>query len=146
MFRLAVFLSAIACASGLVARSALTMTTGSQVPYRIRLKRISNQNKGRMRLNVFRSNQHIYAQVIDDKEGTTLCAASTLDETVKEATGGKGNDVSAAGKVGALLAERAKGKGLESVYFDRFSGSNKNLYHGRVKALVEGAREAGLTV
>ena len=111
MFRLAVFLSAIACASGLVARSALTMTTGSQVPYRIRLKRISNQNKGRMRLNVFRSNQHIYAQVIDDKEGTTLCAASTLDETVKEATGGKGNDVSAAGKVGALLAERAKGKG-----------------------------------
>merc|ERR1719484_451092 len=141
MFRLAVFLSAIACASGLVARSALTMTTGSQVPYRIRLKRISNQNKGRMRLNVFRSNQHIYAQ-----EGTTLCAASTLDETVKEATGGKGNDVSAAGKVGALLAERAKGKGLESVYFDRFSGSNKYLYHGRVKALVEGAREAGLTV
>ena len=99
-----------------------------------------------MRLNVFRSNNHIYAQVIDDKEGTTLCAASTLDETVKEATGGKGNDVSAAGKVGALLAERAKGKGLESVYFDRFSGSNKYLYHGRVKALVEGAREAGLTV
>ena len=99
-----------------------------------------------MRLNIFRSNNHIYAQIIDDVEGSTLAAASTLDETVKEASGGKGNDMSAAGKVGALLAERAKAKGLESVYFDRFSGSHKFLYHGRVKALVEGAREGGLTV
>ena len=65
-----------------------------------------------MRLNVFRSNNHIYAQVIDDKEGNTVCAASTLDESIKSENP-KGNDRSAAGRVGALLAERAKAKGLD---------------------------------
>lgn len=97
-----------------------------------------------MRLSIFRSNNHIYAQVIDDKEGNTLCAASSLDETLK--ADGPGRDQAAAAKVGALLAERAKAKGLEALYFDRFSGSHKYLYHGRVKALVEGVREGGVTV
>ena len=97
-----------------------------------------------MRLNVFRSNNHIYAQVIDDLEGHTLCAASSLDESLKE--DGKGNDKGAASKVGALLAERAKAKGLEQLYYDRFSGTHKYLFHGRVKALVDGVRDAGITV
>ena len=110
-----------------------------------RRKRIANQDKGRLRLNVFRSNNHIYAQVIDDKEGNTVCAASTLDESIKSENP-KGNDRSAAGRVGALLAERAKAKGLDKLYFDRFSGSHKYLFHGRVKALVDGVREGGITV
>ena len=140
--------------------------SGSQIAYRIRRKRIANQvrdsahhslpaklrltcfspqDKGRLRLNVFRSNNHIYAQVIDDKEGNTVCAASTLDESIKSENP-KGNDRSAAGRVGALLAERAKAKGLDKLYFDRFSGSHKYLFHGRVKALVDGVREGGITV
>ena len=110
-----------------------------------RRKRVANQDKGRLRLNVFRSNNHIYAQVIDDKEGNTVCAASTLDESIKSENP-KGNDRSAAGRVGALLAERAKAKGLDKLYFDRFSGSHKYLFHGRVKALVDGVREGGITV
>lgn len=97
-----------------------------------------------MRLNVFRSNNHIYAQVIDDFEGNTLVAASSLDSPIKE--GGKGNDKANAAKVGVLLAERAKAKGLENLYYDRFSGSHKYLFHGRVKALVDGVREGGVNV
>jgi len=112
-----------------------------------RRKRLANQDRGRMRLNVFRSNNHIYAQVIDDKEGNTLCAASTLDKDLKSENP-KGNDQAAAGRVGALLAERAKAKGLEALYFDRFSnsGNHKYLFHGRVKALVDGVREGGIKV
>jgi len=112
-----------------------------------RRKRLANQDRGRMRLNVFRSNNHIYAQVIDDKEGNTLCAASTLDKDLKSENP-KGNDQAAAGRVGALLAERAKAKGLEKLYFDRFSnsGNHKYLFHGRVKALVDGVREGGIKV
>jgi large subunit ribosomal protein L18 len=112
-----------------------------------RRKRLANQDRDRMRLNVFRSNNHIYAQVIDDKEGNTLCAASTLDKSIKEENP-KGNDQSAAGRVGALLAERAKAKGLEKLYFDRFSnsGNRKYLFHGRVKALVDAVREGGIKV
>mmetsp|Transcript_10461 Transcript_10461/g.31225 ORF Transcript_10461/g.31225 Transcript_10461/m.31225 type:complete len:144 (+) Transcript_10461:111-542(+) len=143
MARLAYGVLALAAACSALVRTQLSMGSGSQVAYRIRRKRIANQDKGRMRLNVFRSNNNIYAQVIDDKAGHTLCSASTLDETLKD---GKTNDQAAAAKVGALLAERAKGKGLEKVYFDRFSGSHKYLYHGRVKALVEGLREGGVTV
>ena len=153
MVRLAALaLGAVAVASGFVAPQTAPRTaaptvlnSGSQIAYRIRRKRIGNQDKGRMRLNVFRSNSHIYAQVIDDKEGSTLCAASTLDESIK-AENPKGNDRAAAGRVGALLAERAKAKGYEKLYFDRFSGSHKYLFHGRVKALVDGVREGGITV
>ena len=88
------------------------------------------------RLNVFRSNANIYAQLIDDVNGVTLASASTLDKDFEGATG----NVEAAKKVGALVAERAKAKGIEVVVFDR----GGYIYHGRVAALAEGAREAGL--
>ena len=90
----------------------------------------------RPRLNVFRSNANIYAQLIDDVNGVTLVAANTLE---KEFEGACGN-CEAAKKVGAVLAERAKAKGIETVVFDR----GGYIYHGRVAALAEGAREAGL--
>ena len=90
----------------------------------------------RPRLNVFRSNANIYAQIIDDVNGVTLVSASTLD---KEFEGAAGN-CEAAKKVGAMLAERAKAKGISVVVFDR----GGYVYHGRVAALAEGAREGGL--
>ena len=90
----------------------------------------------RPRLNVFRSNANIYAQVIDDINGVTLASASTLD---KEFEGTAGN-CEAAKKVGLKVAERAKEKGISAVVFDR----GGYLYHGRVAALAEGAREGGL--
>ena len=88
------------------------------------------------RLNVFRSNANIYAQIIDDVNGVTLVAANTLEKDFEGATG----NIEAAKKVGAMLAERAKAKGIEVVVFDR----GGYIYHGRVAALAEGAREAGL--
>lgn len=126
-------------------RSAIMMKQGSQVAYRIRRKRIQNQARGRMRLNVFRSNNHIYAQVIDDVEGHTLAACSTLDSTVKSQIK-TGSTIPAASAVGSRLAEILKEKGIDSVYFDRFSGSHKYLYHGRVKALVDSVREGGVKI
>jgi large subunit ribosomal protein L18 len=93
----------------------------------------------RPRLAVFRSNKHIYAQIIDDSKGTTVTAASTLDVDAKQSVKHGGN-VAAAKAVGKLVAERAKAKGIETVLFDR----GGYLYHGRVKALAEAAREAGL--
>lgn len=126
-------------------RSAIVMKQGSQVAYRIRQKRIQNQIRGRMRLNVFRSNNHIYAQVIDDVEGHTLAACSTLDSTVKSQIK-TGSTIPAASAVGSRLAEILKEKGIDSIYFDRFSGSHKYLYHGRVKALVDSVREGGVTI
>ncbi len=89
----------------------------------------------RPRLNVYRSLNHIYVQVIDDQAGTTLVSASTLSAKVK--TGG---NVAAAREVGKLVAERAKEKGIKKVVFDR----GGYLYHGRIKALADAAREAGL--
>ena len=88
------------------------------------------------RLNVFRSNSNIYAQIIDDVNGVTLVSASTLEKGFEGATG----NVEAAKKIGLILAERAKAKGIEDVVFDR----GGYLYHGRVAALAEGAREGGL--
>ena len=90
----------------------------------------------RPRLNVFRSNANIYAQIIDDVNGVTLVSANTLEKEFEGATG----NCEAAKKVGAVLAERAKAKGIEEVVFDR----GGYLYHGRVAALAEGAREGGL--
>src|SRR5579864_1114184 len=92
----------------------------------------------RLRLCVFRSSAHIYAQIIDDDLGHTLVAASTLDQTVRTATPAEGEagKISEATAVGKLLAERAQEKGLSRVVFDRAG----YLYHGRVKALAEGAR------
>jgi large subunit ribosomal protein L18 len=100
------------------------------------LKRAANE---RARLSVFRSSQHIYAQVIDDKAGKTVAAASTLDKDLKGALP-KGSDVAAAQAVGKLVAERALKAGVKDVIFDR----GGYLYHGRVKALADAAREAGL--
>ncbi|MEI7743408.1 MAG: 50S ribosomal protein L18 [Chloroflexota bacterium] len=102
---------------------------------RLRL-RISGTTE-RPRLAVFRSLSHIYAQVIDDVSGTTLAAASSLDTSVKGATGTK---IDAAKAVGKLVAERAKAAGVDKVVFDRAGFK----YHGRVRSLAEAAREAGL--
>ncbi len=93
----------------------------------------------RPRLAVFRSLLHIYAQIIDDDRGVTLCEASTRSKQVSEHNGSGGN-VAAAAVVGAQLAERAKAKNIETVCFDR-SGYR---FHGRVKALADAAREGGL--
>ena len=95
--------------------------------------------KGQLRLSVHRSSKHIYAQVIDDIAGITLAAASTLDADFKSASN-KTADVAAASVVGKLVAERAKAKGIDAVVFDR----GGYIFHGRVKALAEAAREAGL--
>ncbi|MDO9224129.1 MAG: 50S ribosomal protein L18 [Caulobacter sp.] len=100
---------------------------------RTRLKALSN---GRPRLTVFRSSKNIYAQIIDDVLGVTLAAASTLEGDVAT----KGSDKGAAAIVGKLLAERAIEKGVKDVVFDR----GGYIYHGRVKALADAARDAGL--
>lgn len=104
---------------------------------RIRKKVAGTQE--RPRLAVFRSQSHIYAQLIDDGKGCTLCAASSLDKELREQHK-RGANLAAAKAVGALVARRAQEKGLERVVFDR----GGFLYHGRVKALAEAAREAGL--
>ena len=90
----------------------------------------------RPRLNVFRSEKNIYAQIIDDVNGVTLVSANTLEKEFEGATG----NCEAAKKVGAVLAERAKEKGIEEVVFDR----GGYIFHGRVKELADGAREGGL--
>jgi large subunit ribosomal protein L18 len=93
----------------------------------------------RPRLSVFRSSKHIYAQLIDDVQGVTLAAASTLDKELADQIGNGGN-VEAARKIGELIANRAKAKGVTQVVFDR----GGYLYHGRIQALADAAREAGL--
>lgn len=105
-----------------------------RVRYQLRKKAV-----GRVRLSVFRSGRHIYAQLIDDSKGVTLASASSLDKALRE-TSKLGANVDAAKAVGTLIAERAKEAKVTSVVFDR-SGY---LYHGRVKALADAARAAGL--
>jgi len=90
------------------------------------------------RLSVYRSNQHIYAQIIDDREGVTLLSASTMSNDFKPEDGGDKKAKAAA--VGAEIAKKCLGKGVEKIVFDR----NGYLYHGRVKALADAARDAGL--
>ena len=97
-------------------------------------------NKSRPRLSVYRSNNNIYAQVIDDDAQSTICAASTIDKEIKEKSGALSADCESSSIVGKLLAKRAIKKGIKQVIFDR----GGNLYHGRVKALADAAREAGL--
>jgi large subunit ribosomal protein L18 len=104
-----------------------------------RVRKDVKGSTGRPRLAVFRSLQHIYAQLIDDTEQHTLVAASTLEPELKSKLKTGGN-IEAATEVGKLIAERAKAKGIELVVFDR----GGNLYHGRVQALADAAREAGL--
>lgn len=103
--------------------------------YRVRNK-ISGTPE-RPRLNVYRSLKHMYAQVIDDVNGVTIASASTLDPKLQDNYGGN-ND--AAKAVGELIAQRCLDKGIDNVVFDR----GGNIYHGRVKALADGAREKGL--
>ena len=105
---------------------------------RVRYK-LRQANKLRPRLSVFRSSRHIYAQIIDDAQGRTLAAASTLDTEVKKELK-TGADSAAAKAVGAALAERAKAAGVAQVVFDR----GAYMFHGRIKALADAAREGGL--
>ena len=102
-----------------------------------RIRRKVKGNTERPRLAIYRSLNHIYAQVIDDRVGTTLVSAST---TEKDLRGGTGGNLDAARRVGQVIAERAIAKGIEQVVFDR----GGYLYHGRVKALTDAARAAGL--
>ena len=101
---------------------------------------LTKRNSGRPRLSVFRSSQHIYVQLIDDAAETTLAAASSLEKDLRGSLK-TGADKEAAAKVGTLIAERAKSAGVDIVVFDR--GGYR--FHGRVKALAEAAREAGLS-
>ncbi len=104
-----------------------------------RIRRKIAGNTQRPRLCVFRSLNHIYAQIVDDSQGKTLVSASTVEKAVSAEAKGRGN-VTAAKLVGKAIAEKAKSKGIELVVFDR----GGYLYHGRVKALAEAAREHGL--
>ena len=104
-----------------------------------RLRRGLNGTADRPRLSIFRSNQHIYAQIIDDESGRTLAAAGTVEKEVKGQSADKA-PVETAKLIGQLIGDRAKSAGIEKVVFDR--GGFK--YHGRIKALAEAAREAGL--
>ena len=114
---------------------------GIRLRIRNRIRKKLSGGPARPRLAVFRSQGHIYAQVIDDEAGRTLCAASSLDADFKsDAKLKRGSNVAAAKKVGQLIATRAKDKGIEAVVFDRGGFQ----YHGRVKALADAARESGL--
>ena len=107
-----------------------------------RLRQVMQGTEERPRLNVYRSVSHIYAQVVDDTKGTTLVSAASVEKG-KGAKGEKrptGGNRAAAKEVGKLIAERAKKKGIKKVVFDR----GGYLYHGRIKALADAAREAGL--
>jgi large subunit ribosomal protein L18 len=115
----------------------------SKVSIKRRAARVRRQvkasNSGRPRLSVYRSGKNIYVQVIDDREGRTLAAASTLDKDIKAGLK-TGADTAAAAAVGKLIAERASKAGVKEVVFDR----GPYIFHGRVKALADAAREGGL--
>ncbi len=118
-------------------RRALTKRQRRHV--RVRAKVAGTQS--RPRLNVFRSSAHIYAQVIDDDRGHTLLATSDLDSEVRERAGAEATKSDRARVVGEVIGERAKAAGIDAIVFDR----GGYLYHGRVKAVAEGARASGLT-
>ena len=121
--------------------SRLTDRTARRTAAVRRKVKLAAGTSGRARLSVFRSSKHIYAQLIDDVKGATLAAASSLEKTMRE--GAKtGADIAAAKAVGKLIAERAKEKGIKDVVFDR----GGYLYHGRIKALADAAREGGLNL
>ncbi len=107
---------------------------------RMRIRKKIAGSAQRPRLSVFRSNRHIVAQLIDDQTGTTIVAASSFSSEIKQNPDAEGGKVVMASRVGKILAQKALNKGIESVVFDR--GGYK--YHGRVKALADGAREGGL--
>jgi large subunit ribosomal protein L18 len=111
----------------------------SRLKRHVRVRKKISGTAERPRLNVYRSSKHIYAQLIDDVKGVTLASASTLDKELRDQIENGGN-VEAARKVGELIAKRAQAVGIKSVVFDR----GGYLYHGRVQALADAAREAGL--
>ncbi|MBR3096539.1 MAG: 50S ribosomal protein L18 [Bacteroidales bacterium] len=111
-------------------------TRGQRIKRHNRVRGKISGTAERPRLCVFRSENHIYAQIIDDVAGNTLVSASSVEKEFE----GKGGNMEAAKKIGAAIAERALQKGIEEVVFDR----GGYIYHGRVKALAEGAREGGL--
>jgi len=117
---------------------AYSNTTAERRKARVR-RAVLAHSGGRPRLSVFRSSKQIYAQVIDDERGHTIASASSLEKTMRESLK-TGATTEAAKRVGKELAERAKKAGVDKVVFDRGS----YLYHGRVKALADGAREGGL--
>jgi large subunit ribosomal protein L18 len=117
-------------------RRALTSRQRRHVRVRAKVKGTGK----RPRLNVFRSSAHIYAQVIDDDRGRTLVAASDLERDVLDRAGADATKTGKARAVGELIGERAKAAGIDTIVFDR----GGFIYHGRVKAVAEGAREAGL--
>jgi len=112
-------------------------TSERKLRIRRRIRKVSSGTAERPRLSVFRSNSEIYVQIIDDIKGTTLLAVSSRDKEFEKVKGTKSEVANAVGKA---IAEKCKKAGIEKVAFDR----GGNLYHGRVKALAEGAREAGL--
>lgn len=111
-------------------------TRGQRIKRHSRVRSKISGTAERPRLSVFRSESNIYAQIIDDAAGVTLASASTVEKVFE----GNGSNCEAAKKIGAVIAERALQKGIEEVVFDR----GGYIYHGRVKALAEGAREGGL--
>jgi large subunit ribosomal protein L18 len=113
--------------------------TNARRKQRVRLS-LRRAGGGRPRLSVFRSSKHIYAQVIDDQKGETIASASSMEKEMRTA-GNTGANIDAAKAVGKLLAERAVKAGIKEVVFDR----GGYLYHGRVKALADAARESGLS-
>ncbi|MBL8126378.1 MAG: 50S ribosomal protein L18 [Thermomicrobiales bacterium] len=107
----------------------------------VRVRAKVSGTQARPRLNVFRSSAHIYAQVIDDDRGHTILAASDLEPEVRERAGADAKKSDRARAVGEIIGERAKAAGIDAIVFDR----GGYLYHGRVKAVAEGARASGLT-
>lgn len=120
--------------------SSLSQKNLSRIKRKIRVRKKIKGVTNRPRLNVFKSSRHIYAQLIDDTTGTTILSASTLDSAVILGLNHTGN-VEAAVRVGASIAKTALSKGIKTVVFDR----NGFLYHGRIKALADAARENGLS-
>lgn len=114
-------------------------SNAQRIKRHLRVRNHVSGTPARPRLNVFRSNSNIYAQIIDDTNGTTLVSASTLDKEIKEKVSYGGNK-DAAKEVGLLVAQRALDKGIKAVVFDR----GGYIYHGRVANLADGAREGGL--
>ena len=117
------------------------MAQSSSLRRKARVRKVLRSRAyGKPRLSVFRSSKQIYCQIIDDAAGRTLASASSMEKDQREALK-SGANVSAASAIGKLIAERAKAAGVSEVVFDR----GGYMYHGRVKALAEGAREGGLT-
>ena len=118
----------------------IKLTSTQRRKYRVRNRiRATALKQGKVRLSIHRTGQHMYAQIIDDLQGKTVASASTMDADIKKGLKSTSN-VEAATAIGKAVAEKAKKAGVKTVIFDR----GQFLYHGRVKAVAEGAREAGL--